>query len=297
MSIAHRALLVAALGLVLAACGAIGEPTPSPGQTGQPTPAPTSPPAIDHPTGETDVVLRLEQGGGLVPFGFFITQTPLFTLYGDGTIIYRNPRLDPPPAEGSIIRNNPLRIARLSAEQMQSLLAFALADGGLGVARARYDYGIIADAPWSTFTIRAGGLDKKVDVYALGIEGPDVPDAAIRAAMGRLAEQLRGMDALSSVEARSYEPQRYRGVLLEDPGIPAGGPRVWPWTDIQPSDFVIRNDPDGPSAPIRVMTPEEVAATGLDRLEGGASAIFLRGPGDAKVYSLAVRPLLPDESR
>ena len=47
--------------------------------------------AIEHPTGPTDVVLRYEEGGGFVMPAFLATQAPHFTLYGDGTIVFRNP--------------------------------------------------------------------------------------------------------------------------------------------------------------------------------------------------------------
>src|SRR5688572_19376076 len=50
----------------------------------------TAPPGvIDHPTGPTDIVLRMETGGGFVPFGYFITQAPTFVLYGDNRAIFR----------------------------------------------------------------------------------------------------------------------------------------------------------------------------------------------------------------
>src|SRR5688572_30889912 len=89
------ALLALALTTVLAACyagpGASPSPTTPPGPT--PTPSPTPSPTfgpndISHPTGRTDIVLRMEQGGGMMAFGFF-TQSPSFTLYGDGTVIFK----------------------------------------------------------------------------------------------------------------------------------------------------------------------------------------------------------------
>ena len=106
---ARRALSLSILGLatLVAACnpeaGASpspitgptgGSPSPTASSTASPTPTVAPSPTfgadqIEHPTGATDLVLRAEQGGGFVPFGFMVTQAPVFTLYGDGTVIFQ----------------------------------------------------------------------------------------------------------------------------------------------------------------------------------------------------------------
>ena len=40
------------------------------------------------------MILRYEEGGGFMMAGFIATQAPIFTLYGDGTVIFRNPALE-----------------------------------------------------------------------------------------------------------------------------------------------------------------------------------------------------------
>ena len=77
---------------------------------------------------------------------FTAAAVPHFTLYGDGTVIFRNPMLEPPPAEGSVFKMNPLRTAKLSEEQIQDLLMLALTEGGLAVARPEYRNDMVADA-------------------------------------------------------------------------------------------------------------------------------------------------------
>ena len=85
MSKMRLPLVVVSLALLSAACAAGGSPP-----TGSAGPNVTPPPgAIDHPTGATDVVLRLEEGGGFVPIEFVATQAPIFTLYGDGRVIFQ----------------------------------------------------------------------------------------------------------------------------------------------------------------------------------------------------------------
>ena len=237
------------------------------------------------------MVLRFEEGGGFVPMGFLVTQAPAFTLYGDGTVVYRNQFAEPIPPD-PVIHDVPFRTAILAADEVQALLAFAINDGGLGIARESYDNGMIADAPTSIFTLNAGGLSKTVSVYALGLEDPSQPDAAARTAFARLAERLRDFDA--GDDATVYEPDRFRGVLYDAFGD--GVAQAWPWADIAPADFVARNDPDLPASgfPSRVMTRDEVVALGLDDFEGGLQGVILEDP-DGATHSFGLRPLLPDE--
>jgi len=44
---------------------------------------------------------------------------PHFTLYGDGTVIFRNPMLEAPQPQGSVFLMNPLRTAKLTEAQTQ----------------------------------------------------------------------------------------------------------------------------------------------------------------------------------
>ena len=165
MSTLSRSLLLVGLVALLAACSGTASSTADPGGSGSPAPgssqAPEEPATgeIEHATGSGDVILRLDQGGGMMIRGGDATHVPPFTLYGDGTVVFRN----------------------LLVEQIQELLEFALTEGGLGAAKLQYDNPLVADAGTSIFTIRAGGLDKTVNVYALGFEDAGVPDLPARA--------------------------------------------------------------------------------------------------------------------
>jgi hypothetical protein len=249
------------------------------------------PSGIDHAAGSTDVVFRFEQGGGFVPIGFFATQAPEFTLYGDGTVIFRDITAPvPPQADPAIASLLPFQVARLDEPAIQRLLRFVLADSGLGVAKASYRSGNVADAPTSMFTINAGGLAKTVSVEALGFDAPQSPDAAILAALTRLREQLSVFG--SSVEGeKTWNPVRWRGVLTPQPMDPSV---AWPWTDVAPADFLQRPGADAPQFPIRTLTPAQVEALGLTGIEGGFSGLGLTGP-DGKGYTFALRPIFPDE--
>lgn len=292
------ALATIVLSLVTVACS--GFPpggTPGPAQ-GPASPSPDATTGIDHPTGATDVVLRVSSGGGFMIAGFAAVEAPSFTLYGNGTVVFRDPTAAPPapPANSSIIPGLPFKTARLDEAQVQALLQSALGESGLGIARPRYDLPTVADGPTTTFEVHAGGLDKTVEVYALGLEDPTSPDAAARKAFAALADKLAKFDQGGVFATQPYIPAAYRGVLMSADGIVANDIRQWPWGSLKPEDFTITSDPTVPSLPIRTFTPDELAPLDLPDLEGGAQGIYLQGPGDGKVYNLALRPLLPDET-
>ena len=211
-------LISTSLVLVVAACSSSGAASPAvsggasaPPPSAAPSASPSQVPAgtIDHPTGATDVILRYDEGGGFVMPAFAATMVPWFTLYGDGTMIFRNPALEPPAAQGSVMTQNPMRTAKLSEEQIQNLLAFALTEGGLAGARDSYENMQVADASTAIFTIAADGITKKVSVYALGMEPapagqPGGADGPARLAFQKLAERLdlsRGHGAVRELQA------------------------------------------------------------------------------------------------
>jgi hypothetical protein len=300
------ALLLAAT--VATACGS-STATPSPsgpaGSGGQPpssTPSSTPGPtvgAIDHKTGATDVVLRLEEGGGFVPVEFNVNQAPRFTLYGNGVIVFQQrvatfPEADP----NGIVRNVPWRTAKLDEDQVQELLAFALGAGGLGAARESYTTDNVADAPTSTFTIRAGGIDKTVAVYALFEEAQPGPDGAARAAFFRLAERLRDFDRGGTIDSDVYQSDRFRAVILQRDPAPELKLVDWPWPAINVTDFKpgANDGTDGPTFPHRAIAGDEVAALKLTGIEGGTQGPVLKAP-NGTLYTLILRPLLVEETK
>ncbi len=297
-----RYTLVPAMVLIVAACSSGGATTSSGPPSTAPSSAPSTAPspstgsfgAIDHATGPTDVLLRYDEGGGFVQPAFLATQAPIFTLYGDGTIVFRNPTADPPQPIGSIFPSSPYRTAKLTEEQVQATLEFALGEGGLGVARATYEQNMVADAGTAVFTVDAGGIKKTVSVYALGIDVEGVPDALARTAFKKLADRLADFDNGGAVATDVFTPEHYRGILMD--GAAAPDQKPWPWTDIKPADFPFPADPNAFQMAQRVLTPADVEKLGLKGIEGGFQGMVLVGPDDGKIYSLSLRPLLPDET-
>lgn len=272
---------VLVLSVGLAGCGAIGGTSPGP-----------SGPLL-HPSGATALILRYEQGGGFVPPGFLATEGPTFSLYGDGTAIFRNPRdANPVPdsTSSTVIRGVPYQIAHLSEAEVQALLAFALDPSGLRSADPTYELPI-ADAPTTVFTIDAGGINKIVSVNGLGIDMASGQHAQILAKLLALATRLQGYGSEVSNE-NPWSPDRYRGLLGEDPG---NNPMAWPWPAISPADFSQTAASTTLRFPMRTMTPADVARLGIQRVEGGVQGVSLKAPSGSKVYSFRLRPLLPDE--
>ena len=287
-------LTVLSVAVIAAACGSAG--SASPPASSPPSASPTTG-GVDHPTGATDVVLQLEEGGGFVPIEFLAGQAPLFTLYGDGRVVFQPAATTfPEPGPDWVIRNTSWRTAQLDTAQVEELLTFALGQGGLGAARDNYGNDMVADASTSTFKINAGGVDKSVAVYALGLEDPNnATDLVPRRAFKALADRLRDFDRGGTISTDVYLPETFRAVLVAREGDPGAKPVPWPWPDLKMSDF--QADINGVGAtqfPHRVMTAVEVVELGLGDVPGGAQGVTLTGPDD-KLYTLILRPLLPHE--
>lgn len=283
------AVLLVALGT--AACGSTGATT---APSAAPTPSP-SPSGIAHPRGAAEIVLRFDEAGGFVPAEFFAAHVPYFTLYGDGTVVFVSAAAPVPQAPDAPPVGQPIRTATLGEDQVQVLLEFALADGGLALARDRYDNPMVADAPTAVFGIHAAGDSETVSIMALGLDAAPGPDTAIKAAFVKLAERLRDFDRGGTLASRPYVPAAYRGVLLETPGLEGVRIRDWPWPSLKPTDFKLPEDANVLQQRTRVLTVEQATAIGVPGFENGVQGgLWYRGP-DERLYSFVLRPLLPDE--
>jgi hypothetical protein len=281
------------LAISTAACGSSAGPTATPGGSQIPgsPPAPTATPVVDgieHPKGPHDVILRMETSGGFVPVEFMATSAPSFTLYGDGTVVFRDSTASPPVSNDNINRSVPFQTIRLGEDAIQSLLANAIGPGGLGIAVGPYT-GHVADLPSTEFTIAADGRTKTVSVTGLSPDMHDSQEAGIVTALAGLADRLDHFGSSIGGE-EPYVPTAYRGVL--SPTDQAIGPVVkWPWTTFGPEAFA-----KGVNEFLltHVLTPADVAALGIAGAEGGLQGLTLQQ--GTKLYSLAIRPLLPDEA-
>ncbi|OGO56018.1 MAG: hypothetical protein A2Z32_06130 [Chloroflexi bacterium RBG_16_69_14] len=251
---------------------------------------------IEHATGPADVVLRFDRGpdvgvGDLS--GELFQPGPEFTLYGDGTVIFRNDLAPSLPADGPIIRARPFHIAHLDENQVQALLRFALEDGGLGDACEEYGTQASDVVGTDVFTIRADGLDKRVKDAG---SGP----------FGALTDDLRNFDR-RGIPTTAWVPERYWGNLIDagifeyigdgqPPGLADTGSVPWPWPGIRPGDFAGRDEGGWIGYPRRIMSAAEAAVLGLSDNGGVVHRIYLRGPDRKTLYYFSLWPMLPDET-
>ena len=192
---------------------------------------------IVYPTGSTDLVLRLRYVGGFVaPVAHFL-ETPVISVYGDGTVIVPGPQIAIYP--GPALPN--LQRATISPAGMQILLQ-AARDAGLFGPDAHYDLVGIADAASAEFTLNADGRIHTISAYALmeGGNGPlgSAADPAVTAARAKLATfqgQLGDLEALLGAELGSWSQYQADAVqLIVSPGAPDDGqglvqqPLAWP---------------------------------------------------------------------
>ena len=205
------------------------------------------------------------------PPAVLLTEIPEFTLYGDGTVVYRDPAtsyIEPSPSDG-VARRQAFQTAKLSEAQVQAILADAIGPGGLGTAEELYTPCCIADAPSTTFTLRTTDLDKTVTVGALGFDSPNQgADAAARAAFQALAKRLVAPD-LGTVTPATYVPAAYRGILYDAVDISPSAPSTaWPWTTFGPDGFTVSSDPGAMQVPTRTLSADDVAALSSRRARG-----------------------------
>jgi hypothetical protein len=297
-----RTLLPSALLLLtlstVACSGAAASAAPSAPAASPATPAASPSPTvvgIAHPTGANEIVLRMDVAGGFVPPEFLAARLPTFTLYGDGTVVFLS-TVQAKQRADNVAVGQPVRTARLSEEQIQALLEFALTDGGLAIAKTEYSNMMVADAPTTVFEINAADDSKTVSAYGLGFDGEPGPDTAVLKQLQALSEKLADFDQGGTIASDPYKAVAFRGVILEQQGLQGVQIGDWPWVDIKPSDFKMPADANALQQGTKTLTPAEASAVGVDGFENGISGgVFLKA-SDGKVYSLVLRPLLPDET-
>jgi len=244
---------------------------------------------MSHSAGATDVVLRMDTGGGFVTASYRLAQAPEFTLYGNGTVVFR-PMADP---EGDGLP--PFVQATMNQAEMDALLLYALDPGGLRDAREAYEHRQITDMPTTVFSIDADGVDKSVAVYALGMTQPEGDDAAayesfqaLGVVLSDFGQQVAAGDAQ---DPQPYQPTEYRAFLSPalDPSVTA---MPWPWPDLTIDDFRPYAAEEG--VLIGGLTPEQAAQV-TTVPSGGVLAMPIQTP-DGTTVTLTLRPLLPGES-
>ncbi len=281
--------LLLALVIVAAACGDDGSgSTPTPAPTTQPpapptTAEPTTPPTTGTPIDPDQAVLTIRREGGLLPPEFVISQLPLFTLYGDGRLVYQAaaPAIFPGPLVPSVVAAN---IGELG------LLQVLIAVGASGLQNVTEEYNndaaaVVVDGPNTEFTYVDANGEHFFSVYALSIAEHDDPQVQ------RLQELLAFVDELAATTpAEAFTPDRYQVVVsAEPPATDDPLASVVPWPLATPPDDMPEFD-----FALRCTVVETAAEPGaVAAFEAADQMTFFES--DGRAYRLTVRPLLPGE--
>ena len=235
------------------------------------------------------LVLRVTYTGGFVTPELLASRLPLVSVYGDGRVLTEGPV--PAIYPGPALPN--LQVSRIEQSEVADLVAAAL-DAGVGDTG---DLGSppIADAPSTRFTVFTGLEVLAREVYALqetpeDAGGLTADQIAARKELSALLGRLTGLSANGS---EPYTPQAIAGVV--HPYTPADDPEFvqpeqpWPGPDLPGEPL------PGPMGQSCVVATGEQAAAVLAAAAGGNTLTPWVG-ADGSRWSIAFRPLLPDES-
>ena len=286
---APAAFLVAAL---VAACG--GSPAapsvagPAPAESAAASTAAPDADHIDHPTGPTDIVLRVGEEGGFMMMEAVMARVPRFTLYGDGRVLISAPADSAKAAPGTGVPAEVLRETRLTEDEVQAVLRSALVDGKVGIAKETFPV-MVMDVPTTVIELDAGGVDKRISVAGLGMEPPPGPDAAVLTALAELVDRL-----VSIPTEADYAAPASVAVLAQTEPAPGTATTAWPWPDTAPQAFV-KPPPDDPFGfASHLLSAAESEAIGI--APGDAAGPFTYDGPDGRTYVVVVRPAMPEES-
>jgi hypothetical protein len=287
-------LFATALVVVAAVVAACGGSAPATSTAGSSAPAEsavaTSAPDadhIDHPTGATDIVLRVAEEGGFMMMETVMARVPRFTLYGDGRVVIGTLAESAKAAPGNLPAEV-LRETRLSEDEVQAVLRAALVDGKVGIAKEEFPV-LVMDVPTTVIELHAGGTDKRIAVAGLGMEPPPGPDAAVLSALAELVERLVAIPTDADYEAPA-------SVAVLSPTEPAPGTATtaWPWPDTAPQAFDQPPPDDQFGFTTHLLSPAESEA--IENAPGAAAGPFTFDGPDGKTYVVVVRPALPEEA-
>jgi hypothetical protein len=249
--------------------------------------------AIPHPARATDVVIRVETGGGFVALSANLSRLPSFTLYGDGTLLVPGavPQISPGPAISPLLRRH------LGERQVQLLLRRARGAGLLTPGTIDYgDMGSIgvADAPSTTVSLNAAGRHVVREAYALGITAGNGrlsrAQTAARLALSRFIAGLPG-----GPRGARYVPLRVAVYVTPARGQAQPGATTVAWP--LEGDLATAGTPLSSGLDMRCITvagPATRTLLATLRTANDASRWKARG-GATGSYTLIARPLLPDE--
>ncbi len=270
--------------------------SPSPAASAAVSPAPSAQPSTSGLLSAL-LVLRVESVGGLIAPGFARAQLPSVSVFADGRIIV--PGAVPMIYPGPLVM--PLFVRSVGTAGAAAILKTAK-EAGLANADATYPALGVADMPSTVITVVHDGTRTKTTFGALSAGAPQngpPSEAALRSAALALIDHLTTEDAHwgPSTASVPFEPTGYR--VWVTPGAPQASdpslqrqPVAWPLS----SPLASFGAPDpSQNQPTRVGDVVGTDAGLLGPVVTTATQITPFSSAGA-VYTLVVRPLLPDEA-
>jgi hypothetical protein len=263
-----------------------------------------SPPPVQHPAGD-QLVLRVAFQGGFVAPQVLLSRFPTLTLLGDGRMIVEGAQdmIYPGPALPAVL------VRRLNEAGMQAVLAEVIDSGAFGSSgEFRGARNVIMDAADTVFTLRAGGREVRVVVYALNefdtsanTGGVSADEVAIYKALSHLDARLTTLDQWlpssdwTDPSWKPFIPESLRLVVRNataDPPDESGiANQLLPWPgSSDPASFGALTTIDGSRC--GVVRGEEATAWSAALTTANTLSRFVQG-GDR--YQVIARQLLPDE--
>jgi len=288
----------AVLLLVVALAGCAQRPVGAP----PPTDA-APPPSAELPTDAGALVLRVEHVGGFVTPETTVGRIPGYSLYADGRLITNGPVAAIYP--GFALPN--LQVQHLGEAQVQDLADRALAAG----VDETTDLGSpsVADMPSTRFTLTTadGTYVREVNALAEYVGEGDASESGLteeqRAGRARLRELMTALFDVGQqltpegdLPVEPYVAESVAAILRpwtapEEEIVPGMGTDVVPWPGP-----ALPGEQLGPLPDLTCVTASGDEAAAVLAAAGNATTLTAWDSPDGTRWSVAFRPLLPDES-
>jgi hypothetical protein len=263
----RRLVILATVALSLAACGGSS-------RSGRGHPSP--------PTGASDAVVRVVTSDGFTAESRRPARLPQLSVFGDGRVVTVGPTTLETP--GAALPN--LQELRVTGDALRRILQEARVAGVLDDPAPDYGDPGVTDQATTTVTVRADGATHRVSVYALGftgrVSGVTPEQSQNRRRLQRFIERAGDPGALGGDvvpgSTRRYEPTAI-AALVHPSDTTAGATHAWPLGDLTGTECTVYEGAE-------LATVLDVARTAR---EGDA------WESAGATYSVAFRPLLPDE--
>ena len=288
MGVVRRLVLFPALMALMAAGCGDGQTTLAP-SSGPPSTDP-APELADWPSGPDQLVLRIERGGGDVPEASRLTAVPGLSVYGDGTALLV---ADQDSQSERVVTPEQTDI---DLGELWRRLNDAKVEGAFDPVVDR-DHPNVFDA--GTTSVEVVTVDGSIQVSAYALDWDD-DDLSLR--VRRAREQLRALiDDIETMAERggaveAWAPERYavfsRPLEREQILELDAPPDRWPFGDL---DAAL--PPESTRWRCLVVTGADAAGLQAEVDRGADLNGSSWSSASGQVWSVAVRPLLPDQRR